>query len=65
MRYPNVRRECKLIEVIESHQLVGSGVENDPYRENIVYFTKDGLFLAEYDGHIQILLEKMLNADKT
>ena len=40
---------CKLIEVIESYELRGTGIEKNPIRTIRVYYTKDGEVLAEYD----------------
>jgi hypothetical protein len=40
---------AKLIEVIEVHTSKGKGVEGDPFRLLIQYWSKDGELLAEKD----------------
>jgi hypothetical protein len=42
--------KAKLIEVIETVSLKGEGVEGDPVRHVIQYWSKDGVLLAENDS---------------
>ncbi len=44
---------AKLIQVIETSELRGAGVEGNPYRRVMQYFSADGTLLAEVDPEEQ------------
>lgn len=43
-------REAEVIKVIHTVALCGEGVEGDPIREVVQYWSLDGELLAEQDG---------------
>ncbi|MCM3665525.1 hypothetical protein M3204_13995 [Mesobacillus subterraneus] len=45
---PVTTRSARIVEVIETVSIRGNGVEN-PVREVIQYWSKDGILLAEQD----------------
>ena len=54
-------RKVLIEEVIIIKELIGNGMEEDPYRELIVVYAKDGSFIAEEDPREEI---KIHNAKK-
>jgi len=53
MHSESVQAESKIIEVIETVYLKGSGVHGDPYRRATAYHHKDGRFITEEDPELE------------
>lgn len=49
---PRGTDSAKIIQVIETHSLVGRGTESDPCRELIQYWDFDGKLLCNHDSFI-------------
>ena len=47
-------RNVRIEEVIIIKELIGKGIEEDPYREITVVYAKDGSFIAEKDPQEEI-----------
>lgn len=56
MPYKELRKirlpEVKVIQVIETKTIIGSGTENDPTRQANAYWTLDGVLLAFRDSDL-------------
>lgn len=57
MKRPNGVNSARVIEVIETKAIRGSGIERDPAREIIQYWDLDGNLLAVADCDPQYLAE--------
>lgn len=51
----NGTESAKVVQVIETKAKRGLGIEKDPVREVVQYWSLDGKFLAERDDDIQFL----------
>lgn len=49
---PRGTDSAKVVQVIVTKSLVGIGVEDDPCRELIQYWSMDGKKIAEYDPYL-------------
>ena len=57
-------RKVRIEEVIIIKELIGKGIEEDPYREIIVVYAKDGSFIAEKDPMEELQKNKEKNNER-
>lgn len=57
-------KSARVIQVIETRSIRGSGEENDPVRDLIQYWDFDGRLLAEFDPCADLSWENAISCEK-